>query len=154
MFDILVYLFERYIHADACPESDQLAHKLSAAGFEDGEITEALEWLAGLRRVVESPASCASPSAGSIRLYAEEELIQLSPACRGFLAYLENTGILNSSTREMVIERAMALDDFTITLDRLKVIVLIVLWQKEQPMDTLIVDELLSCDSQDSTVLH
>ena len=33
MFDILVYLFESYIHADACPESDQLARKLSAAGF-------------------------------------------------------------------------------------------------------------------------
>ena len=51
MFDILVYLFESYIHADACPEPDQLTRKLSAAGFEQEEISEALEWLAGLRRV-------------------------------------------------------------------------------------------------------
>ena len=33
MFDILVYLFESYIHADACPEPDQLTRKLSAAGY-------------------------------------------------------------------------------------------------------------------------
>ena len=38
MFDILVYLFENYVHADACPEPAQLARKLSAAGFEEEEI--------------------------------------------------------------------------------------------------------------------
>lgn len=154
MFDILVYLFERYIHADACPESDQLAHKLSAAGFEDGEISEALEWFSGLHRVAESSTSCAAPSPASTRLYAEEEQLHLSPDCRGFLAYLENAGILDASNRELIIERAMALEDFTITLDRFKVIVLIVLWQQEQPMDTLIVDELLSCDGKQAAMLH
>jgi Smg protein len=51
MFDILVYLFENYVHADACPEPAQLARKLTAAGFEEEEITEALEWLSGLRQL-------------------------------------------------------------------------------------------------------
>ena len=41
-------------------------------------------------------------------------------------------------------ERAMALADFTITLNRLKVIVLMVLWQQEEPIDTLMIDELLT----------
>lgn len=50
LFDILVYLFESYIHADACPESDLLARKLSAAGFEEGDLRSA--GMAGqLRRV-------------------------------------------------------------------------------------------------------
>ena len=40
----------------------------------------------------------------------------------------------------------MALEDFHITLNRLKVIVLMVLWQQEQPIDTLLVDELLNED--------
>ena len=48
--------------------------------------------------------------------------------------------------RELIIERAMALEGFNITLNRLKVIVLMVLWQQEQPIDTLMVDELLSED--------
>ena len=51
MFDILVYLFENFFHADAYPEPEQLALKLSAAGFEDEEISEALQWLDELQEV-------------------------------------------------------------------------------------------------------
>ena len=57
MFDILVYLFENYVHADACPEPAQLARKLTAAGFEEDEIAEALEWLSGLRQNAEGKGS-------------------------------------------------------------------------------------------------
>jgi Smg protein len=155
LFDILVYLFESYVRADACPESEQLARKLAAAGFEDEEISEALEWLAGLRRVAAEIQPAVAPAADSVRLYAEAECAQLNPACRGFIAFLENAGVLDGADRELIIERAMALDGFTITLDRLKVIVLMVLWQREQPMDTLVVDELLTEDDEDfRPVLH
>lgn len=154
MFDILVYLFESYIHADACPESDQLARKLSAAGFEDEEITEALEWLAGLRRLAQTTHVSAVPATGSIRLYADEELSRLNAECRGFLAFLESAGVLDAAARELIIERAMALDNFSINLNRLKVIVLMVLWQREEPVDTLIIDELLSDDDDFAPTLH
>lgn len=156
MFDILVYLFESYIHADACPESDQLARKLAAAGFEDEEISEALEWLAGLRRVAREIQPGIAPSEDSIRLYSDDECLRLSPECRGFLAFLGGSGVLDAASRELIIERAMALEGFNITLERLKVIVLMVLWQQEQPMDTLVVDELLNDDDEDGfqPVLH
>jgi len=146
LFDILVYLFESYIHADACPESDLLARKLSAAGFEDEEISEALEWLAGLRRVARDIHPGTAPDAGSIRIYSEDEQAHLSPDCCGFLALMESAGVLEGVHRELIIERAMALEGFNITLNRLKVIVLMVLWQQERPIDTLMVDELLSED--------
>ncbi|MFN4063047.1 DUF494 family protein [Azoarcus communis] len=149
MFDVLVYLFESYIHADACPETDQLARKLSAAGFEDEEINEALDWLAGLRRVSESTLPCIPPAAGSMRIYADEEIAHLSQACRGFIAFLESAGVVDTAQRELIIERAMALDGFAVTLNRLKVIVLMVLWQQEQPVDSLIIDELLSIDDEE-----
>jgi Smg protein len=146
LFDILVYLFESYIHADACPESDLLARKLSAAGFEDEEISEALEWLAGLRRVAREIHPGTAPDEGSIRIYSEQEQAHLSPDCRGFLTLMESAGVLEGVHRELIIERAMALEGFNITLNRLKVIVLMVLWQQEHPIDTLMVDELLSED--------
>lgn len=154
MFDILVYLFESYIHANACPASDQLARKLSAAGFEDEEITEALDWLAGLRKLAASAQPSIPPRAGSIRLYADEECNRLNAECRGFLAFLESAGVLDAASRELIIERAVALDNFTINLNRLKVIVLMVLWQQEQPVDGLIIDELLSGDDDFEAVLH
>ncbi|ENO89178.1 DUF494 domain-containing protein [Thauera linaloolentis] len=146
MFDILVYLYESYIHADACPESDLLARKLSAAGFEQEEISEALEWLAGLHRVAREIHPGGAPDARSTRIYTEDEQIHLNAECRGFLALMESAGVLEGVHRELIIERAMALENFNITLNRLKVIVLMVLWQQEQPIDTLMVDELLSED--------
>jgi Smg protein len=49
----------------------------------------------------------------------------------------------------------MALSDSALTLNRFKVIVLMVLWQQETPMDSLILDELLSEDGEDeSPVMH
>jgi len=144
LFDILVYLFESYIHADACPESDLLARKLSAAGFDQDEISEALDWLAGLRRVARDIHPGIAPSSGSVRIYTDEEQKQLDARCRGFLSLLESAGVLGAAHRELIIERAMALNDFTISLNRLKVIVLMVLWQQEEPIDTLMVDELLT----------
>ncbi|MDD3352377.1 DUF494 domain-containing protein [Zoogloea sp.] len=144
MFDILVYLFENYVHADACPEPAQLARKLTAAGFDEDEITEALEWLSGLRELsdAERPAQFARP--GSLRVYADDELVRLGVECRGFLLFLENAGILDSECREMIVERALALVEAEIELDNLKVIVLMVLWQQDRPINGLILDELLN----------
>ena len=149
MFDILVYLFENYVHADACPEPAQLARKLTAAGFEEEEIAEALDWLSGLRQLSdgEGPAQCARP--GSLRIYADDELIRLGVECRGFLLFLENAGILDAECREMIVERALALGETEIELDNLKVIVLMVLWQQDRPINGLILDELLNESDED-----
>ena len=144
MFDILVYLFENYVHADACPEPAQLARKLTAAGFEEEEISEALDWLSGLRELSDGagPVHCARP--GSLRIYADDELARLGVECRGFLLFLENAGILDAECREMIVERALALGEGEIELENLKVIVLMVLWQQDRPINGLILDELLN----------
>ncbi|MGZ9074982.1 MAG: DUF494 family protein, partial [Burkholderiaceae bacterium] len=41
MFDVLVYLYENYGALHACPDSDSLSKRLTDAGFEDEEISEA-----------------------------------------------------------------------------------------------------------------
>lgn len=148
MFEILVYLFQNYFHHDACPEPEQLALKLSAAGFEDEEITEALEWLSGLQRMAGSAGPAITADSRSVRCYDEEELAKLDADCRGFLMFLENAGVLNPMTRELIIERAMALDEVVVSLAKLKVIVLMVLWNQHQVMDSLILEELLSEDDE------
>lgn len=146
MFEILVYLFENYAHVDACPAPDQLARKLSAAGFEDEDISAALDWLSGLDRPADEQQVRISPSPGSFRAYAREECARLDGGCRGFIAFLEGSGVLNPLMREIIIERAMALSEGRLSLSKLKVIVLIVLWSQQQSLDTLILEELLSDD--------
>ena len=40
VFDVLVYLYENYGAPHACPDADSLTKRLTAAGFDDEEITE------------------------------------------------------------------------------------------------------------------
>jgi Smg protein len=146
MFDILVYVFHNYFQPDACPEPEQLARKLSAAGFEDDDITEAIEWLSGLQDAAGDGRPRIATTSASVRCYSPEELSKLSSEARGFLHFLVGAGVLNALTREIIIERAMAMNRPSISVARLKVIVLMVLWSRHESLDTLILEELLAED--------
>jgi len=52
----------------------------------------------------------------------------LDASCRGFLLFLEQIQVLNLETREMVIDRVMALDNTEFDLEDLKWVVLMVLF--------------------------
>jgi Smg protein len=62
---------------------------------------------------------------------------------RGFIAFLESAKILTPLLREIIIERGMALPNEVVGLDKLKVIVLMVLWTRRGNVDALILDELI-----------
>jgi Smg protein len=147
MIDILVYLFENYL-PDACPEPAVLARKLTAAGFESDDIAAALFWLDGLAG--DESARCRNPAvAGAMRIYDEEEQERLPAACRGFIGFLEQHGAVDATLREAIIERAMALPGAEVSLDRLKVIVLAIIWRYRHEVDALILEELLAEEVDD-----
>ena len=55
----------------------------------------------------------------------------------------------------MIVERALALGESEIELENLKVIVLMVLWQQDRPINGLILDELLNeSDADDEPVSY
>ncbi len=146
MIDILVYLFENYL-PDACPEPAVLAKKLSAAGFESDDITAALSWLDGLAGDSRTP--CRAPGSAAIRIYDEEEMDRLPAEARGFIAFLEQHEAIDAPLREAIIERALALPDAVVSVDRLKVIVLAVIWRFRHEVDALILEELLAEEMDD-----
>ncbi|HKO87065.1 MAG TPA: DUF494 domain-containing protein [Burkholderiales bacterium] len=141
MFDVLVYLFESFYHYDAYPDQDTLTRKLSAAGFEDEEIHEALSWLNGLPQKAVFDESFEANT--SFRAYSSEEIAKLSVASRGFVVFLESARVLSPALRETIMERAMALEDEIVSLDKLKVIALMVLWTHRGNVETLVLEELL-----------
>jgi Smg protein len=143
VFDVLVYLYENYGAPHACPDADSLSRKLTAAGFDDEEINEALAWLQGLERVTEQSVAVGPESDGAFRIYAVMEIERLGTESIGFLSFLENAGQLTPTQREIVIERALAIEDTPIPLDMLKVIVLMVLWSQQADIDVLLLEELL-----------
>ncbi|QMV12863.1 hypothetical protein Vspart_00055 [Vibrio spartinae] len=132
MMDILMYLFETYIHSDAelQVDQDELEDELLRAGFHQKEIYKALNWLEELASLqqsdVHSPLSISAATA--MRVYTEKETARIDVECRGFLLFLEQIKVLTPETREMVIDRVMGLETNEFELDDLKWIILMVLF--------------------------
>jgi Smg protein len=148
MYDILVYLFENCQQTELAYDRDRVARKLSAAGFEDSDISEALHWLAGVVRSPQNGLDALPDSRTSFRAFAPRELAKLDAECRGFLLTLEHSGILNAQDRELVIERSLAASGHTLTLEQLKLIVLMVLWNRQTPTSQLLAEDLFSAPQQ------
>jgi Smg protein len=154
MFDILVYLYETYYRPDACPEPVALARKLSAVGFDEIEISEALVWLTDLSEMAGAPQAITSESTG-IRIYVSQEIDVLGIEAISFIQFLENAQVLTPLQREIVIGSALALDEAPVTLGKLKVIVLMLLWSQGNEPDALMFDDLFGADEQQSPrLLH
>jgi Smg protein len=171
MFEVLVYVYENYWQGDACPELQRLGRKLTAAGFEAEEIQAALVWLDGLNIAAQvtqiglpakTPSGIAGAltvhpgiqpqSADSLRVYSTAEQVHLGAQSLGFVSFLESSGVLPSHMREIVIDRAMAAPGEPVTLDDLKIIVLMVYWSFGEEPDALVLDEL--CDDTAFRVAH
>lgn len=132
MMDILMYLFETYIHSDAELQIDQdeLEDELLRAGFQQKDVYKALQWLEDLARLQQNDPQSALAVSGTtaMRAYTADELRRMDVECRGFLLFLEQIQVLTPETREMVIDRVMGLETNDFELDDLKWIILMVLF--------------------------
>jgi Smg protein len=131
MLDVLMYLFENYMDDDSTldVDPDTLKRHLSDAGFLNTEINKAFTWLEDLANLQDS-STADTLTSRSIRIYSPEEERKLGVECRGFLLFLEQAGVLNSVSRELVIDRIMALESSEIDLDQVKWVVLMVLFNQ------------------------
>ena len=129
VLDVLMYLFQNYMddEADPDPDRESVQSELLAAGFPTRQIHQAFEWLDSL---VDRQIAPLVVAPGSCRIYIGPELDRLDVECRGFLLFLEQSGILDSETRELVIDRVMALESDDIGLHQLKWIILMVLFNQ------------------------
>ena len=135
ILDVLLYLFEHYLADDAdlvrdrdALKSGPLFDELGQAGFSPAEINKAFEWLDAL--ATQRPAASPARIGGPTRVYADAELDRLDLECRGFLMFLEQHGVLDAGQRELVVDRAMALEQDEMDLDDLKWVVLMVLFNQ------------------------
>lgn len=150
VFDILLYLFENYMYEEGDLDQDRetLRKELTEAGFRQHEIGKAFDWLEGLASMQDSPDALPLAQQHSIRLYSDDELERLDTECRGFLLFLEQMGVLDHATRELVLDRVMALDSDEVDLEQVKWVVLMVLFNQPGQeaavawMEDLVLDEM------------
>ncbi len=132
IFDVLMYLFENYMNDDVefDVDEDSLRSELQEAGFQLGQIAQAFDWLEGLTNYQGETLDPELSQKPSTRIYTSEECEKLDTNSRGFLMFLEQTGVLDHQTREMVIDRVMALDTDETDIEQLKWVVLMVLFNQ------------------------
>ena len=130
ILDVLLYLFENYFYddPDAVRDRDSLQASLIQAGFSPTEISKAFDWLEELAN--QRPTLSQPRANGPVRVFVEAEVDRLDRECLGFLMFLEQHGVLDADQRELVIDRAMALDQDEVDLDDLKWVVLMVLFNQ------------------------
>ena len=143
MFDILMFLFESYFEVGNYPEPDRLSMKLAAAGFEDGDINLALAWLSGLKQLSEDNYPAAINHSG-LRAYATLETSRISPEGLSFISFWEQSRIITPVEREMILDRAVAMGRERLSLEKIKLIALMVLWKLRDELDPSLIEELLA----------
>lgn len=131
VLDVLLYLFQNYMsdEEDGSSDRESIETELLEAGFPSAEINQAFEWLDGLAARQETPVMLLNEER-SFRIFTSQELARLDAQGRGFLLFLEQAGVLSSETRELVIDRVMALETEEIDLTQLKWIILMVLFNQ------------------------
>lgn len=131
--DVLMYLFRHYIEGELeyVPDRESLQIELLEAGFANGEINQAFVWLDDLANY-QSTLSDSPKRSRSVRVYSPEEMAILDTECRGFLQFLEQANVITPPIREIIIERVLALDDAEIDTERLKWVVVMVLFNQPE----------------------
>lgn len=122
------------------------------ANAEAGESADDAAPLPESLALLLNAAPALEQSALSMRIYSATEQRKLGAECLGFITFLESSGVLPSTLREVVVDRAMATSGPRLDLADLKLIMLMVFWSFGQEPDALILDEL--CEDPDDRVAH
>ncbi len=148
MFEILAYVFENYVHANSVVTLPALQRQLFSLHFDQHVIERALLWLQDLKtqahQLVEHPV-VPDRTARSMRILASWEQKRLGTDNWAYLCFLQSIGKLSDAKLELVLDRVTATPAALLSLQDLKLIILMVYWSLNDEPDDLLLDEL--CDS-------
>ncbi len=134
MLDVLLYLFEHCVDDELSlnPDEESIKTRLSAAGFPDREISKAFDWLESLAQLREqgNTALITPPKQLTHRIYTSGEMDRIDQQSRGLILFLEQMDVLTPTTRELVIDRVMALESEDIDIEGVKWVILMVLFNQ------------------------
>ncbi len=130
--DVLMFLFERYLDDDELNETskvtderDSMQLRLEEMGFHNTEINQAFDWLEDLAEI-QDDQQFVPVKDSSTRIYSTHEKKLIGIESIGFLHFLEQTNILTPITRELILDRVVALGH-PLDAEQLKWIIMIVL---------------------------
>lgn len=120
IIEIIVYLLEEFQDTPQ-EEYDDLSEQLMARGYTESEINLAFSWIFNhLQKPDTLEDQEVHYQENSIRVLHDLEKLIIHPDGYGYLLQLHQLGILNANDMEEVIERALSMGSSNITLDEIK----------------------------------
>ena len=149
-----MYLFEAVNYSDneLMVDRDDLTAELSDAGFRNTEILKALDWLDNLATLQNTEFPTLS-SPNSFRIYSKDEADWINANCRGHILFLEQIKILDSQTRELVIDCLMKIDQPELEIEDLQWVILMVLYNLPEAKESYQQMEVLMYDTPNGYML-
>ena len=142
MFELLIYMFENYLSSKSYLDFNNISMELEAAGFDNDDIEEAFDWFSQLKAMSDKiPQAIDAKENTNLRIFTEKEYKKISSEGLGFILFLEQAKVLNSIEREIIIDRAMALNQNIISIDEVRWVVMMALWNNGKENDYLFVED-------------
>jgi len=156
--DVLMYLFENIITDESIifSENEHMFDRLEDLGFPQHEILLAFDWLEDLAEIhteLLSTESRPSINTKSVRIYSELEKCLLDQDCISFLLQLEHNQVISPLSREVILDRVIALD-VELELEQLKWICMIVLYSQPGEENAYVWMENLIFETNQSTYIN
>ncbi len=115
-----------------------LIRELQGLGFHEKEVDKMFSWLLELAQMkaLESPFL-----SQHTRVLCYEEKRMLEPKAQRFLYYSESLGLISPEVREIVLQQLSALGEAAVSLNDLKLLIVIVLSHYQTEDEDLLEDE-------------
>lgn len=143
MFEVLVFIFENYIAHHALPDNDVMAQELSAAGFNQKDIQGAVGWYQEMKSMLTQTSAVYSHQHSATRILTDSEFKKINIESISFVLFLRQANVINDVERDLIIDRAMALKQELVSIEEMRWITMIALWNEGREKDYLFVEDAL-----------
>lgn len=148
MLEVLIFMFQNYLSVNdmtnqANLDDSEITQELAEAGFDHNDIVGAFNWYKQLRSLMTNPYHEYLSAPKSIRVYTADELTRIDAESMSFLDFLGKANVIEPAERDLIIDRAMALETGAISIEEVRWITMIVLWDDTRKKDYLFVEDAI-----------
>lgn len=150
LLDVLLYLFENYMDSESglMEKPAELTAELMHAGYDSNDIKRAFKWLDELQVALGNFNPSSKITLSTVRIFNTAEQFKINDEARNYILYLEKLGFIDAKSRELIIDRAMSLDEISVNIQEIKWISLTVLLTQPEHKDKLARLEALVLNDQ------
>lgn len=143
MFEVLVFMFKNYFTSQDILDDITMEQELSAAGFEQDDILDAFDWFQEMRSMFNAPAFDYAHDKTAIRIFTSNETKVINTESLGFLIFLQQAKVINDVERDLIVDRAMALNTNKLGIEEMRWITMMALWSQGRDKDYSFVEDAL-----------